>query len=162
MVILGAPNDDSGVLSVIAKSRCDKAYDEFLKKPKMKVLCTGGFGEHFNTSKSPHGELTKQYLIDCGIPSCAFLDVAQSRFTFEDATLAKPIIKKARASHLHLVTSDFHLNRVNYVFRHVFPHLTISTCAATTPLSQTQVADLIEHEEKAMLREQENIKALLA
>ncbi len=162
MVILGAPNEDSGALSPIAKSRYDKAYSEFLKMPTMKVLCTGGFGAHFNTSDTAHGELTKQYLINSGIPSSAFLEVAQSRFTFEDATLAKPIIAQAKASHLHLVTSDFHLNRVNYVFSHVFAHLTISSCAAVTPLPQTQLALLITHEEKAMLRELQNISRLLA
>lgn len=160
MVILGAPNDNRGKLSAIAKSRCDKAYSEFLKVPTMKVLCTGGFGDHFNTSSTAHGELTKQYLLEQGIPKSAFLETVLSRFTFEDAILAKPILAKIKINHLHLVTSEFHLARVHYVFKHVFPDLRLTTSAAVTPLPSEQLKQLIAHEEKAMLREQENINTL--
>jgi len=72
MVILGAPNNGLGALSSIAKSRCDKAYSEFLKMPTMKVLCAGGFGAHLNISDTAHGELTKQYLLEQGIPKDVF------------------------------------------------------------------------------------------
>lgn len=159
IVVLGAPNEVDGTLSVIAKSRCDKTFEEYLKCPNSYVICTGGFG-NFNLSVYPHGSLTQQYLMDLGIPQEMFLKHVPSRFTFEDATLAKPVLAGANIEKLVLVSSEFHLKRVEYVFRHVFPDLVIECVAAKTPLSDKEIAKLKAHEVFAMKREKENILKL--
>lgn len=60
IIVLGAPNSSDGRLSVIAKSRYDQAYQTYLHNPKAKILCTGGFGAHFNTTDCAHERYTKQ------------------------------------------------------------------------------------------------------
>ena len=62
IIVLGAPNDEEGNLLHIAKSRCDQAYYEFQKRSKHMVLCTGGFGEHFNKTIHPHAKFAQEYL----------------------------------------------------------------------------------------------------
>ncbi|WP_283710477.1 YdcF family protein [Pseudoalteromonas prydzensis] len=160
IILLGAPNNSDGSLTAIAKSRCDKAYQIFLQQPYCKLLCTGGFGAHFNTTNIAHGDLTKAYLIKLGVPASAFLPVALSRFTFEDATLAQPILASAGAKKAILVSSEFHIARVHYVFSHVFPHIEFICEAAITPLPKAELEQLAAHEEHAMEREKVNVKKL--
>ncbi|TGE85771.1 YdcF family protein [Pseudoalteromonas sp. KS88] len=157
IIVLGSPNCKSGELSKIAKSRCDKAFQLYTQNPSCKVLCTGGFGEHFNTSPFAHGELTKDYLIKQGISRNAFLDVALSRFTFEDATMSLPILTANNIKKATVVSSEFHIKRVEYVFSNLISHIELNYLAATTPLDPAELELLYQHEEKAMIREKQNI-----
>ncbi len=159
IVVLGGPNEPDGTLSVIAKSRSDAAFAQYCKYQNARILCMGGFGS-FNISPYPHAELSKRYLISLGVPANCFLDNALSRFTFEDATLSKPILVAADIDKVILVSSDFHLNRVQYVFRHVIPHMSLDCVPAVTPLSNETLAKLHAHEKMAMRREEENIRQL--
>lgn len=156
IVVLGAPNKPDGRLSVIAKARCDKAYAVFRDHQHVSLLCTGGFGS-FNKSAYPHGELTKRYLVKQGIPVSRFLAHAPSRFTFEDATLAQPILDRAEIKKVLLVSSEFHIERVHYVFRHIMPLMEFECVPAVTPLPAEELALLRAHEQQAMLREEQNI-----
>lgn len=157
IIVLGSPNYPDGRLSIIAKSRCDKAFDLYVQYPGSKVLCTGGFGEHFNISSFAHGELTKAYLVELGIPDTAFIDVAQSRFTFEDATLSQPILAVNHIKKATIVSSEFHIKRVEYVFSNLISNIELKYLAATTPLDQAELEGLYQHEEKAMIREKQTI-----
>jgi len=159
IVVLGAPNEADGSLSVIAKSRCDKAFEVYLNNPDSYILCTGGYGS-FNLSAHPHGYLTQRYLMSLGVAEKVFLDNAPSRFTLEDATLAKPILEAAGIQKLILVSSEFHIERVGYVFKHVFPSMILQTVSAITPISEAELVKLYAHEQSAMLREEENINQL--
>ena len=95
-----------------------------------------------------------------GVAEKVFLDNAPSRFTLEDATFAKPILGAAGIQKLILVSSEFHIERVGYVFKHVFPSMILQTVSAITPISEAELVKLYAHEQSAMLREEENIKQL--
>lgn len=157
IVVLGGPNDDKGNLSTIALSRCDLAWSVFKSVTSCKVLCTGGIGDNFNPTKVAHGEYTKQYLINKGIPAKAFLETVHSRFTFEDAVLSKPILQLANARHITLITSDFHMNRARYIFSHVFKDYDIDFMASDTLLSPHELTRLQAHELSVMEREAINV-----
>lgn len=121
IVILGAPNDDQGTLSQIAISRCDIALTEWNKHSALKLICTGGIGEHFNTTSTAHAYYLKQYLMNKGVPETSFLALVESRFTFEDALLSKSVIDDNGITSVILVTSEFHLPRAKLVFVVCFP-----------------------------------------
>ena len=161
IIVLGGPNNNDGSLSLIAKSRCEQAYQTYLKMPA-KILCTGGFGAHFNTTNHAHGEYTKRYLIELGIPESAFLPVALSRFTFEDALLTKPLLAAENITAATLVSSEFHIARVHYVFSHVQPNLELTLVSAKTPLSEIKLAQLYAHERAVMPREVKNVQQFIA
>ena len=131
IIILGHANSKKGQLSDIYKSRLEKGYREFIKKKNhkkdFKILCTGGFGWHFNKTKKPHGRYGEEYLLSRGVPEKCFLPVAMSKNTIQDALLSKKIIDGLKDNRLLrnkisliIVSSDFHMPRVKYIFARVF------------------------------------------
>ncbi|MBU2893075.1 YdcF family protein [Colwellia sp. D2M02] len=159
IIVLGSPNDEQGNLSALGIARCEQAWQEYTKNPDTKVLCTGGFGASFNVTNQPHSFYTREYLINKGVPKTQFLPLVLSRFTLEDATLAKIVIEAAQITDAVLVTSDFHMTRAKFIFSYVFPTIQFSYAPALTILAADELAALHEHENKAMLREYKN-KAL--
>jgi uncharacterized SAM-binding protein YcdF (DUF218 family) len=159
IVVLGSPNDENGNLLPIALSRCEKVLSEFKKNSNYKVLCTGGFGQHFNSTQIPHGNYVKAYLEANGVPESSFLDVALSSFTLEDATLSRPILIKNSISHIVLVTSEFHMERAKLVFNHALPEFNFSYSQAETKVSDSEFQRLTKHEKNAIKRELANIQS---
>ncbi|MGS0682330.1 YdcF family protein [Shewanella sp. 125m-7] len=157
IIVLGSPNDNQGNLSEIAVSRCQAALEAYQLRPDSRLLLTGGFGEHFNQTSTPHALYCQRYLIKHGVPQTAFTDIVLSRFTFEDATLAKPIIEQQQFSELCLVTSTFHLPRAKLIFNSLFPNLSFSYVAAKTPVSESKLQQLMQHELSVMDRERDNL-----
>ena len=157
IVILGSPNDEQGNLFSIALERCRQALIEYKKRPNAKLLCTGGFGEHFNNTDIPHGQYTQQFLIESNIPQNNFLPIALSRFTLEDAQLSLPILERHGIDHIVLITSDFHMPRAKFVFSQLFPKMSFDFSPAKTNKPQTELGKLLAHEKIALKREQENL-----
>ncbi len=120
IIVLGSPNADDGELYSIAKERCERTLIEYARRPDWKLLLTGGFGAHFNTSDKPHAAYLKQYLIKHGVPDQAIVEFAESSNTLQDASLSKPIVLKYKAAEIVVVTSDFHLDRSRYIFEREF------------------------------------------
>lgn len=152
IVVLGSPNDDQGQLSSLALERCEQAWREFQAHPDYRVLPTGGWGEHFNTTDKPHSHYTRQELVRLGVPKVAFLPCAQSAHTGEDATLSRPILDQHPDAELIVVTSDFHAARVQFVFQREFPERGITLSTSVTNLPADELARLHAHESQALQR----------
>lgn len=160
VIVLGAPNDAKGNLLPFALARCNKAfsfYTQYSDKAQLKFICTGGFGEHFNTTNIAHGEYVKKYLIEQGISSEQFLPVVESRFTFEDATLCEPYFAKLSDVKATVITSDFHIERAKLIFTRLFPKVSFSFIAAMSEIDNASRKTLEAHEIKAIAREKTNI-----
>lgn len=139
IIILGSPNDEKGNLSNIALSRCNHAIEVHSFYPDASILCTGGFGEHFNTTKKAHGFYTSNYLKSKGIPESRFLDIALSSYTFEDATLSRPILYSVNAKNIILITSDFHMERAFLLFSHIMPDINFKKSPSKTFLPENEL-----------------------
>jgi uncharacterized SAM-binding protein YcdF (DUF218 family) len=157
IVVLGSPNDNFGNLSTIAISRADKAYSEFCSTDDCKVLCTGGFGQHFNTTDVPHGKYVQNYLISKGVLKSSFIGIALSSFTIEDATLSKLILEKNSIMQVVLVTSDYHMNRARLVFSQIQPSIKFTYSEAKILMDSNSYKKLQQHEQKAIIRDLANI-----
>ena len=122
IVILGAPNGDDGQLSLMAQGRVVLGYRLYRERQAAgwRFLLTGGFGEHFNRTALPHAYYLQQWLLVQGVPADDIVEFVLSRHTGEDARLALPIVERQGVRQLLLVTSDFHLARVEFIFRAVF------------------------------------------
>lgn len=158
IVILGSPNDKCGNLLPIAISRADAALDQYNKTSNCKLLCTGGFGDHFNLTNLPHGQYIQEYLIEKGVPPSSFIEIALSSFTLEDATLSKPILEQHYITHCTLVTSDFHMERAKLVFKQIMPNIDFEYVEAKTLTDEVEFQKLIKHEKSAIKRELANFK----
>ncbi|WP_349286233.1 hypothetical protein [Pseudoalteromonas sp. BZB3] len=62
IILLGGPNNAQGELSEIVKSRCQTTFQYHLNYPELKILCTGGFGAHFNVTEHAHADYIIAYL----------------------------------------------------------------------------------------------------
>ena len=159
IVILGSPNDEKGNLSEMGRGRVQLGYQKYQehRAAGWRILLTGGFGEHFNTTAKPNAYYAQQILLGLGVPETDIVDFALSRNTVDDALQARKIVEESRCSSLVVVSSDFHIPRVEFVFRSVFPDRLL-TFAGAAYLESRQTEDrerLIAHEtrELASLRE---------
>ena len=148
LIILGSPNSPSGKLSDISISRLNDCVNRYQKGNL--ILCTGGWGEHFNISKNSHATFAKQYLIEKGILEEDFLDFALSGNTVDDAVKIKPIISTLEKSKLTIITSDYHLNRVKIIFNKILENYTMDFIGVESNLGQKEYNTLMQHEKNAI------------
>ncbi len=152
IVVLGSPNDDEGNLSSIAIERCEQALHEYRRVSGAKILPTGGWGAHFNTTNKPHGYYIREYLLKKGVPEKDILECAESTNTTEDPLCSKPIVERNHVDELIVVTSDFHVPRARFLFKRVFPKIIMSFSGAETDLDAGDLSRRQKHEEKALER----------
>ncbi len=150
IVILGSPNDDEGNLSDISLGRLREGIEQYKKHQGYKILCTGGFGEHFNRTKTPHAKYALNYLISQKIPETDLLEIALSYDTVDDAYKAKLIIEKNKVRKLVIVSSDFHMGRVRHIFERILEGYELKFEAANTCFPEGLKKELISHEEREM------------
>jgi uncharacterized SAM-binding protein YcdF (DUF218 family) len=148
LIILGSPNSPSGKLSDISISRLN--YCVKLYQTGNLILCTGGWGEHFNKSKKSHAAFAKQYLIENGLLEEDFLEFALSGNTVDDAVKIKPIISKLESVKLTVITSDYHLNRVKIIFNEILNDYDIGFIGVRSNLEQEEYDLLMLHEKKSI------------
>ncbi|MEC3908704.1 YdcF family protein [Tamlana sp. 2201CG12-4] len=148
LIALGAPNSPSGILSEISISRLDYVLKQYSKGTK--VLCTGGWGQHFNIAANSHAFYAKQYLIKKGVREEDFLEPALSQNTVDDAVKIKPIISGALNPKLTIITSDYHLERVTLIFKDILKGHTIGFVGVSSHLDKKTRDSLVKHEQKAI------------
>jgi len=148
LIILGSPNSPEGKLGNFALSRLNYCVEIF-DPDKNLIICTGGFGAHFNTSNRPHAEYAMEYLISKGIDKSFFLDIALSANTVEDAVKVKEIIMKNPLP-CKIITSEYHLERVKIIFDQILSKIQKEYYSVKNEFSGDEVAGLIEHEKKAI------------
>jgi uncharacterized SAM-binding protein YcdF (DUF218 family) len=149
IVVLGSPNFPDGTLGPIAFDRlqgCLSIFDPI----KHKILCTGGFGAHFNTSPMAHANYLKNFLIEKGVPPTAFLPLALSSNTVEDAVMSLSILKDYEFKDLLIITSEYHLARVEFIFSEILKEFYLNFKAVTHHSMDDLLEPLIQHEKLAM------------
>lgn len=154
VVLLGSPNSDQGELYNVAKTRCERALQEYRRHPGFKILPTGGFGDHFNRTDKPHAFYLRQYLVALGVPESDILEFAPSRNTIEDATLSYPIVSKYDVRNVIVVTSDYHAGRAQLLFQRTYKDvsLTFSLCATDEQHCELDLKALKAHEKEALAK----------
>jgi vancomycin permeability regulator SanA len=149
IVVLGSPNFPDGTLGPIALDRLQGCLDIF-DPSQHKILCTGGFGAHFNTSPVAHANYLKDFLIQKGVPSTAFLPLALSSNTVEDAVMSKSILKETDFKDLIIITSEYHVARVEFIFTEILKDFNLNFKAVIHHSIDDVLEPLIQHEKVAM------------
>ncbi len=149
IVVLGSPNFPDGTLGPIALDRLQGCLSIF-NSQKHKILCTGGFGAHFNTSPVAHANYLKDFLILKGVPSTAFLPLALSSNTVEDAVMSKSILMKTVFKDLIIITSEYHVARVKFIFAEILKDFNLNFKAVAHHSIDDVLEPLIQHEKVAM------------
>jgi uncharacterized SAM-binding protein YcdF (DUF218 family) len=152
IILLGASNDIRGKLSSLAIERCEQALLEYRRQPSAKILPTGGYGAHFNTTDQPHATYLRQYLVARGVPEADVLEPALSSTTLEDARLSRPTVDKVGVTRVIVVTSDFHMRRARYIFERAFPGIELTFSACVTRLPPDELRARQQHEELTLAK----------
>nr|WP_299384180.1 YdcF family protein [Allomuricauda sp.] len=148
LVVLGSPNSPEGALSDISKSRLDYCNEVFTEGQG--VLLTGGWGPHFNTSDKPHAFYAKAYLIKKGLSEKDFLAFALSKNTVDDAVKTKSILTTPKNVKLTVITSDYHKERVELIFKEILNAYEMSFVGVESNMDKKQLQELISHEDNAI------------
>lgn len=149
LIVLGSLNSSDGVLSSLAVDRLNYCLSVF-KPEEHLILCTGGFGAHFNVSDKPHAYYTTEYLVNEGVNRESIMKIALSSNTVDDAVKVKEILGDANYQ-VEIITSDYHLERVKIIFNAVMPRLEKEYIGVlTSGLTKNELNKLIEHEQKAI------------
>jgi len=148
LIVLGSPNSPTGKLSEISISRLNHCRDIFEKGDL--VLCTGGWGSHFNTSKSAHAAHAKSYLIEQGLSEMDFLEFAFSENTVDDAVKIKPIVSNLKDITLTIITSDYHVERVKLIFNEILGSYNITYVGVKSNMETEKYNALVQHEKIAI------------
>jgi uncharacterized SAM-binding protein YcdF (DUF218 family) len=156
ILVLGSPNSEDGRLYSVARERCRLALDEYAVRAGWKLLLTGGYGAHFNTTGQPHAAYLKDYLTARGVPEGDVVEFAGSRNTIEDASLSKPIVLSYGVAHILVVTSDYHEARARYVFEREFADTHVEIAFSIAPTDEAacelDLNALKRHEGEALQR----------
>ncbi len=148
LIVLGAPNSDSGVLSPMSISRLKFCKTRYVSGKL--VLCTGGWGELFNTTPQSHASYAKEYLIKIGFSQGDFLNNALSNNTVDDAVKIKFILATLNNIKLTVITSDYHVNRVELIFNEILADYQMEFIGVPSNLNKEKYNQLIQHEIKAI------------
>lgn len=151
ILVLGSPNEPDGTLSQMAQGRieiCQKLY----KSGACKIVLTGGFGPHFNTTGKPHAHYLKQNLLNENICENDILALIESRHSVEDATLSRWIIAEYQPEEIIIITSDYHFDRAKMIFDAVYAPFTdfSFSLASTDNIDPAILDELIQHEKVAI------------
>jgi len=124
IVILGGGITKKGALPKEAKQRVEKAYQIFKRNPQSNILACGKYSFLYPKDKLPlrtEAEAIKEYLLKLGVPENKIFVEKKSKDTIGNAYYAKKLyfIPK-KDKEVWVVTSDFHLERVKFIFEKVF------------------------------------------
>ncbi|WP_044172984.1 YdcF family protein [Flectobacillus major] len=152
LIICGANNTHDGELTHIAFDRLLTALNFLKYNPDFKILCTGGFGNHFNTSDYPHAQYLQNFLLENGIPHEQFLEFILSENTIEDAQLCKRVLERHNPEVAVVISSDYHLERVRLSFLKFCGYPSTVFLAAKSSLFEDELERLIRQEQQAVNR----------
>ena len=152
ILLLGAPNDEQGNLSVMALDRNECAFNFYCHNEGTTILCTGGMGEHFNRTEKPHGAYAQAYLMERGVAEKDLLPCVLSTNTDEDFMLSKEIIKKISPDLFIVITSDFHMKRAKLLQEKLIDYPNVLFIAAKSTVSPDELNLLLRHEQQAIRR----------
>lgn len=151
ILVLGSPNSATGELSPMAVSRLQLCLQLYSTEPR-KIVLTGGFGTHFNTSDKPHAYYLKQALLNAAVSADNILALVESSHSVDDATLSKWIINEYNPEEITIVTSDYHLARAHVIFKAVyspFENFTFAS-ASSEHIDRSLIDPLVQHEQVAL------------
>lgn len=155
VVVLGAPNDDDGKLSPQALSRVRAAVAVLAGRVGALVLPTGGFGDHFNRTSTPHHRYLHRALVRSGVDPAFCMSGVESANTYEDAVGVRDALAGAGLSDADVVvvTSDFHVGRARWHFEQALTGCGVEFVGASSEgIESSALERLRAHERLAMER----------
>jgi len=156
IVVLGAGITKKGNLPEQAKKRLDKALKMLKRRKEANVLLCGKYSFLYPKSKLPpttEAEAMRDYLLKKGVDEDKIYLEKKSKDTVGNAYYAKKeyFIPKKEKEAL-VVTSDFFLERVKFIFEKIFgPTYKLKFYPVTSPIKDKEKKKRIKKRQKYLL-----------
>ncbi|WP_067798816.1 YdcF family protein [Actinomadura formosensis] len=151
VVVLAAPNDDRGGLSVMAKDRTRTAVDVARRTSGARIVLTGGFGRQFNTTREPHWKHCLRWLEPQGVLLSDILACLETRHTYDDLLFLRELRDYHDFADAYLITSAYHADRVRYIAKLVLPECRV-VAVQHSELPAERQKTFSDHESEALAR----------
>jgi len=145
---------DPQLIPDIYKSRLDKAVDIYTQNPGSRIIISGSDVTGIGVSEARVGfeYLLSQYCRNIpGIWNDVLLE-EQARGTLGNAVYTKLMLLANGSRTPHIISSDYHMERVNYVFGHVYGPEFQPTFISTSSGLDKKALDREVSEERQRLR----------
>ena len=159
VIVLGFDVTENGLLPDEGKSRVQLASDIVSSKESEKIIFSGDVS-HLHEYK-PHkseAESMKDFALSLGVDKESIIVESTSRNTYENAVFCKKIVESHGWRSILLVTSKFHVERAEQLFKKVFTgdySFEFRTCANRLNETEISLIDKMEHIKQRQLRELE-------
>ena len=150
LIVLGGPLTDDNKPGIWLKSRLDKAIKVYNEINFDYIILTGGDPAKKNITEA---EVMYNYLKEY-IPVNKMYKEIEAKSTFENAIYTKKMIINTLIENIYVLTSDFHIDRSEYIFENVFnyykikpekcinPLFNIFMISAETPIDKIEMCEL--------------------
>lgn len=151
LVLLGGSNDITGRLHPATLARVRGAAWLAWHHPELRILPTGHFGAHFNTSRWPHGELLTRELVRRGVARDRILPWTRTSRTVLDAIASSQHLPPGSCRQVWTVTSTFHLDRTRHLFQRAFaPGQVVRSLAVPDAANPAELQRRRAHERQSL------------
>lgn len=157
IVILGGYNDANGILSNFTLKRLEKFYEVYEKNIELnpKIIISGGF----RFSEISHCKLIKNVILDKYPDIIIDKQFIENNNTIDEAiNISKYLSKTNCLDKLIIITSDWHMPRVKYLFNETFKKIShieliyIEAIDTNNINSNNDYINLIKDEETKLLQ----------
>lgn len=142
IIVLSNEFDEFLEINLITKLRADFVSSIYEKGDRIVTL---GWNGGLNTKSISHK--IKDYIIDhLGVSDDSIISIPDSRDTVGDSFFSREFIEKNELNNydVHVITSNWHMKRVNYIFQTCLPKTKIIFHGIETP------CDDLEKEDKSL------------
>lgn len=137
-------------LEVESIARAEFAIDKFYCNEYDRLVTLGW--DYRDDCSTPIADIVKKYILEnSSINQKCVISIPKSRDTVGDAFYCLDFFSKIKLTRIHVITSDYHVNRTNIIFKNIFNNAVsievegVSTAVSTDP--------------STVLHEQQSLKA---
>lgn len=113
VVVCGYPAESDGTVSLIMKTRVEKAVKLILSGRAKYLILSGGAV----ANKFIEAEVMKKYAMELGIPETMILEEKAAKSTYHNMMYAKDIMEQQELKNCIVVTNGWHLRKADYYSR---------------------------------------------
>ena len=154
IVVLGGGIDVRGTIPDHVVERLRKAIQLLNKNSRAKIVLSGKYSFLYKKERPSltEAEGMMKYLLASGIPKEKIILEKRSKDTIGNAYYVKKyIVLPRKEKDLIIITSPFHLKRVEFVFKKIFgPSYKLSFLSGIESLPKNQKEKIIEHQKEVL------------
>ena len=130
LIVLGGPLTTDNKPGIWLKSRLDKTIKVYKEYNFDYIILTGGDPYKKYITEA---EVMYNYLKDY-IPVNKMYKENKAKSTFENAIYTKKMIENTQIKNIYVLTSDFHIDRSEYIFENIFNYYKVKPETVINPL----------------------------